>query len=66
MAAGMQVRVVPGQTLYRWCARCAEFAALEVGVYAGPAQSDLIGTYIACDRCDPDLFTDDQKEVGGG
>lgn len=57
----MRVHVVPGQVAYRWCDRCASFAALEVGVYAladadPPEPPDLIGTFTGCEGCDPDLF----------
>ncbi len=57
----MRVHVVPGQVTFRWCDRCASFAALEVGVYAlidtvPPEPPDLIGTFTGCTGCDPDLF----------
>ncbi len=54
----MGIYVVPGQIRWRWCPRCASYAALEVGVYAlsGDSPPDLAGTFDGCTGCDPDLF----------
>lgn len=57
-AEPMGIHVVPGQIRWRWCGRCASYAALEVGVYtlAGDNPPDLVGTFDGCTNCAPDLF----------
>ncbi len=64
----MHIHVVPGQVTFRWCDRCASFAALEVGVYAltdadPPEPPSLVGTFTGCTGCDPDLFAPTSEGV---
>lgn len=60
----MRLHVVPGQIRWLWCPRCASFAGLEVGVYVLPDDGppELVGTFSACSRCDPDVFGDQHED----